>query len=113
MGNSDRQPLRKIFVGNLSDNATDWDLRCLFCMYGLVVEAHVSRDRVTHAKKKFGFVTYNYPQEAMNMLILRPGKLRPESGIYFWQKLTDGSSQLISQSELCWGGRIPMEAQKE
>jgi F-box/leucine-rich repeat protein 7 len=79
MGNSDRRPLRKIFVANFSGNITDWDLRRLFSMFGLVVDAHVLRDRVTHAKKKFGFVTYKYPQDAVNVLRLRPGKLRLES----------------------------------
>jgi hypothetical protein len=78
-GNLDGPPLRKIFVGNLSANVSDLDLLRLFCLYGLVVDVRVSRDTFTQAKKMCGYVTYKYPQDAINVLKLRPGALRLDS----------------------------------
>jgi RNA recognition motif-containing protein len=30
----------------------------------MVVDAHVSRDKFTHGKKRFGFVTFKNPEDA-------------------------------------------------
>jgi hypothetical protein len=76
LGNSDSPPLRKIFVGNLSDKVSGLDLRRLFCLYGEVVEARVLKQRLTYVTKKYGFVTFKYPQDAINVLKLEPATLR-------------------------------------
>ncbi|XP_069694914.1 F-box/LRR-repeat protein 2-like [Periplaneta americana] len=74
--NNEGPPIRKLFVGNLSDRTTYCDLRRLFRRYGKVVDAHVSRDRITQAKKRFGFVTFKYPEDASSVLKLKQGELR-------------------------------------
>ena len=46
----------RIFVGNLSFNASDNDLRDAFAAYGEVVSAKVVMDRETQRSRGFGFV---------------------------------------------------------
>ncbi|HEY3295323.1 MAG TPA: RNA-binding protein [bacterium] len=45
-----------IYVGNLSYNTTDEDLRNMFEAYGRVDRASVVMDRMTNRSKGFGFV---------------------------------------------------------
>ena len=54
----------KIFVGNLSFNATENDLQDAFAAHGTVVEATVMMDRDTGRPRGFGFVTMGSPEEA-------------------------------------------------
>ena len=46
----------RIYVGNLSYNTSDDDLRTAFEQFGDVVEAHVAVDRYTERSRGFGFV---------------------------------------------------------
>ena len=46
----------RIFVGNLSFNTSDNDLRDAFAAYGEVVSANVIMDRETQRSRGFGFV---------------------------------------------------------
>ena len=49
---------KKLFVGNISWNATNDDLMALFSEYGEVEEAVIITDRATGRSKGFGFVTF-------------------------------------------------------
>ena len=46
----------RIFVGNLSFNTSDNDLRDAFAAYGEVVSANIIMDRETQRSRGFGFV---------------------------------------------------------
>ncbi|AEV28074.1 RRM domain-containing RNA-binding protein [Sphaerochaeta pleomorpha str. Grapes] len=47
---------KKIYVGNMSYNTTEDDLRELFSQYGNVLSATIIMDRETRRPKGFGFV---------------------------------------------------------
>ena len=48
--------MKKLYVGNLSYEATDHDLRGAFEKYGEVASANVIRDRESGRSRGFGFV---------------------------------------------------------
>ena len=50
---------KKIFVGNLSFEVTDFDLEDLFKQHGEVLSAKVILDRDTSRSRGFGFVEMN------------------------------------------------------
>ena len=50
---------KKIFVGNLSFQVTDFELNDLFKQYGEVTSAKVVVDRMTGRSRGFGFVEMN------------------------------------------------------
>lgn len=54
----------KLFVGNLSFNTTENDLRDTFGAHGAVVEANLITDRETGRARGFGFVTMSNDEEA-------------------------------------------------
>ncbi|XP_066348737.1 small RNA-binding protein 11, chloroplastic-like [Miscanthus floridulus] len=56
----------KLFVGGLSQFATEESLSEAFSRYGQVIEATVVRDKVTDIPKGFGFVKFASPEEANN-----------------------------------------------
>jgi cold-inducible RNA-binding protein len=47
----------KLYVGNLSFDATENDLQDLFAQYGPVVEANLIVDKMSGRARGFGFVT--------------------------------------------------------
>ena len=55
---------KKLFVGNLSWNLTNDDLRELFGEFGTVEEAIVLTDKFSGRSKGFGFVTMSTDEEA-------------------------------------------------
>lgn len=55
---------KKLYVGNLSYDTTDSDLRRLFEEFGSVESAQVIMDRDTGRSKGFGFVEMGRDQEA-------------------------------------------------
>lgn len=55
---------KKLYVGNLSFDTTDSDLRALFEGFGTVDSAQVVMDRDTGRSKGFGFVEMGSDQEA-------------------------------------------------
>jgi cold-inducible RNA-binding protein len=54
----------KLFVGSLSWNTTDDQLRDFFATVGTVVSANVIFDRETNRSKGFGFVEMSTDEEA-------------------------------------------------
>jgi cold-inducible RNA-binding protein len=54
----------KLYVGNLSYNTTEDELRELFAAYGTVNSANIISDRDTGRPKGFGFVEMSTEQEA-------------------------------------------------
>ncbi len=57
-----------IFVGNLSYNTTEDDLRTAFEQYGAVDSARIVMDRETHRSRGFGFVEMSNAAEAQAAL---------------------------------------------
>ena len=55
---------RKLYVGNLSYNATSSDIEQLFSQHGTVTSAEVIQDRDTGRSKGFGFVEMGSDEEA-------------------------------------------------
>lgn len=53
-----------IYVGNLSYNATEEDLRSAFSRYGTVSDVRVIRDKATGRPRGFAFVTMENRTEA-------------------------------------------------
>ncbi len=54
----------KLYVGNLSYETSESDLRSLFAQSGTVNEVVLIKDRDTGSSKGFGFVTMNSQDEA-------------------------------------------------
>lgn len=54
----------KLFVGNISWDATDESLRDLFAEYGEVVSARIVMDKFTNRSRGFGFVEMATAEEA-------------------------------------------------
>ena len=54
----------KLYVGNLSYETNESDLRSLFSQSGTVNEVVLIKDRDTGSSKGFGFVTMNSQDEA-------------------------------------------------
>ena len=57
-----------IYVGNLSWQMTDEDLRTMFEQYGSVTSAKIVKDKVSGRSKGFGFVEMPDDTEAQNAL---------------------------------------------
>ncbi len=57
-----------IYVGNLSWQMTDEDLRALFEQYGSVSSAKIVKDKVSGKSKGFGFVEMADENESQNAL---------------------------------------------
>lgn len=86
----------KLYVGNLSYDTTEDELRSLFTQVGTVNEVALIKDRDTGSSKGFAFVTMNSQEEAnkaieqfngqslgnrnLTVNIARPREERPRSG---------------------------------
>ena len=86
----------RLFVGNLSYNATEDEIRGLFEQYGTVRDCHIVMDRETNRSKGFCFVEMGTKEEAasaieklngsefdgrkMNVSEARPRAERPAGG---------------------------------
>ena len=86
----------KLYVGNLSYQTTEDELRSLFTQVGTVNEVALIMDRNTGSSKGFAFVTMNSQEEAnqaiqqfhgrslgnreLTVSIARPREERPRSG---------------------------------
>jgi RNA recognition motif-containing protein len=64
----------KIYVGNMSYETTEDNLRTLFAQAGTVVTVDVIKDRDTHRPKGFAFVTMSSQAEATNAIDMFNGK---------------------------------------
>jgi cold-inducible RNA-binding protein len=58
----------KLYVGNLSFQITDRDLRELFTQYGTVTDATLIMDRETNRPRGFGFVTMSNAEEGQRAI---------------------------------------------
>ncbi|MDR1498060.1 MAG: RNA-binding protein [Puniceicoccales bacterium] len=56
----------KLFVGNLTWDATEEDVRQYFAKFGNVQQVEVMRDRFTNRARGFAFVTFATGEEAQN-----------------------------------------------
>jgi RNA recognition motif-containing protein len=65
---------KKLYVGNLSYETTDADLKQLFAAYGTVQSAQVIMDRDAGRSKGFGFVEMGNDQEAQAAIAGLSGK---------------------------------------
>lgn len=65
---------KKLFVGNLSWNVRDEDLREAFAPFGTVEEAVVIMDRMKDRSKGFGFVSMSSDDEAQKAMTELNGK---------------------------------------
>lgn len=54
----------KLYVGNLSFNTTDADLRAAFGPHGSVTDVYIASDRITGRPRGFAFVTMSNEQES-------------------------------------------------
>lgn len=54
----------KLYVGNLSFNTTEADLRDAFAAFGNVSDVFVATDRETGRPRGFAFVTFSTPEES-------------------------------------------------
>ncbi|HEX3720524.1 MAG TPA: RNA-binding protein [Verrucomicrobiae bacterium] len=64
----------KLFVGNLSFNITENELRDAFAAHGTVTEANLMMDRMTNRPRGFGFVTMSTADEARKAIDALNGK---------------------------------------
>ena len=64
----------KLYVGNLSYNATSSDLEQLFSSHGTVKSAELIADRETGRSKGFGFVQMGSDEEAQAAIAALDGK---------------------------------------
>src|SRR5437868_6012238 len=64
----------KLYVGNLSFEVTENDLRDMFSPHGPVNEIHVVMDRDTGRPRGFGFVTMNTEEGAKAAIAALNGK---------------------------------------
>lgn len=63
----------KLYVGNLSYNSTEDDLKSLFSQAGTVTSVDVIKDRETGRSKGFAFVEMSSPSEAEQAIKLFNG----------------------------------------
>ncbi|MBI3361269.1 MAG: RNA-binding protein [Chloroflexi bacterium] len=63
----------KLYVGNLSYNTTDEDLRTLFAQAGTVASVAVIKDRDTNRSRGFAFVEMATQVEAQNAITMFNG----------------------------------------
>jgi cold-inducible RNA-binding protein len=64
----------KLFVGNLSFNSTENDLKDTFAAHGTVLEVNLMMDRESGRPRGFGFVTMSTPEEAEAAISALNGK---------------------------------------
>jgi len=64
----------RIFVGSLSFNATEEDLKQVFSQAGTVVSVFIPVDKMTGRKRGFGFVEMSTPDEAAKAISELNGK---------------------------------------
>ena len=63
-----------IYVGNLSFETTDEDLRNEFAAFGEITSANVIKDRMTNRSRGFGFVEMANKDEALKAIAALHGK---------------------------------------
>jgi cold-inducible RNA-binding protein len=64
----------KLYVGNLSFDTNDQDLRAAFSAAGTVTDVALISDKMTGRSRGFGFVTMSTPEEAQEAIRQFHGK---------------------------------------
>ena len=64
----------KLYVGNLSFDVTENDLRDMLSQHGPVNEIHVVMDKMTGRARGFAFATMNTPEGAKAAILALNGK---------------------------------------
>ena len=64
----------KLYVGNISPDASQASLEALFSVFGKVKEAYIVKDRKTGESKGFGFVEMSSDAEAQAAIVALDGK---------------------------------------
>ncbi|MDD5326238.1 MAG: RNA-binding protein [Phycisphaerae bacterium] len=65
---------KKVYVGNISPEATRENLEALFSMFGTVEKAYIVTDHVTGQSKGFGFVVMSNDADATAAIAALNGK---------------------------------------
>jgi RNA recognition motif-containing protein len=65
----------KLFVGNLSFETSENDLKDTFAAHGTVTEINLMMDRMTNRPRGFGFVTMSRTEEAQKAMQALNGKV--------------------------------------
>ena len=66
--------MKNLFVGNMSFQTTESDLRALFEQFGQVTRVHVATDRETGRARGFAFVEMTNDEEAARAIAALDGK---------------------------------------
>lgn len=66
--------MKNLFVGNMSFQTTESDLRALFEPFGQVTRVHIAMDRETGRARGFGFVEMSNDDEAAKAIAALDGK---------------------------------------
>jgi RNA recognition motif-containing protein len=83
---------QRLYVGNLSYDATVDSLRSVFAEAGTVTDVHVVMDRETGRSRGFGFVTMGSDKEAADAIKTFDGKM------------VDGRALRVNEAEERQGG---------
>ncbi|XP_067858191.1 heterogeneous nuclear ribonucleoproteins A2/B1-like isoform X2 [Heptranchias perlo] len=75
MENRDKEQYRKLFIGGLSFNTTEENLRGHFEQWGKLTDCVVMRDPQTKRSRGFGFVTFTSAEEVDDAMAARPHKI--------------------------------------
>ncbi len=66
--------MKSVFVGNMSFQATEGDIRALFAPFGQVTRVHLAMDRETGRARGFAFVEMPNDEEAAKAIAALDGK---------------------------------------
>ena len=66
--------MKNLFVGNLSFNTTENELRSLFEPFGQITRVHIATDRETGRSRGFAFVEMSNDEEASRAMSALDGK---------------------------------------
>lgn len=66
--------MKNLFVGNMSFQTTEGDLRALFEPFGQITRVHIAMDRETGRARGFGFVEMANDEEAAKAIAGLDGK---------------------------------------
>ncbi|XP_069770233.1 heterogeneous nuclear ribonucleoproteins A2/B1-like isoform X3 [Narcine bancroftii] len=75
MENRDKEQYRKLFIGGLSFNTTEENLRMHFEQWGKLTDCVVMRDPQNKRSRGFGFVTFSSAEEVDDAMAARPHKI--------------------------------------
>jgi len=65
---------KKLYVGNISFNATEQDIRDLFSEYGEIESLKIITDKFTGQSRGFGFIELETEQDAQKVISALNGK---------------------------------------